>query len=84
MSNTILETCTNLINNAKNIVVLTGAGISTESGIKDFRSSQGLYQLAPEYVLSLDYFYQHPNTFTTFHLIIFIIQKQIQMRDIKY
>lgn len=68
MSNTILETCTNLINNAKNIVVLTGAGISTESGIKDFRSSQGLYQLAPEYVLSLDYFYQHPKDFYDFSL----------------
>ena len=62
----IFETCTNLIKEAKNIVVLTGAGISTESGIKDFRSSQGLYQLAPEYVLSLDYFYQHPKEFYEF------------------
>lgn len=66
MTNTILEACTNLIKNAKNIVVLTGAGISTESGIKDFRSSQGIYQLAPEYVLSLDYFYQHPKEFYEF------------------
>ncbi|WP_338469484.1 NAD-dependent protein deacylase [Niallia sp. XMNu-256] len=66
MNHTNLETCTNIINEAKNIVVLTGAGISTESGIKDFRSSQGLYQLAPEYILSLDYFYQHPKEFYQF------------------
>ncbi|WP_428908341.1 NAD-dependent protein deacylase [Niallia sp. Krafla_26] len=66
MKKTILETCTNIMKEAKNMVVLTGAGISTESGIKDFRSSQGLYQLAPEYVLSLDYFYQHPKEFYEF------------------
>ncbi|WP_318503089.1 Sir2 family NAD-dependent protein deacetylase [Bacillus sp. T3] len=39
--------CAELIQNAKNIVVLTGAGISTESGIKDFRSRTGIYQMAP-------------------------------------
>lgn len=64
----MLEICTNIIKEANNIVVLTGAGISTESGIKDFRSSQGLYQLAPEYVLSLDYFYQQPKEFYQFTL----------------
>lgn len=63
-----LEICTNLIGKAKNIVVLTGAGISTESGIKDFRSKTGVYQIAPEYILSLDYFYQHPVEFYQFAL----------------
>ncbi|MGV3465019.1 MAG: NAD-dependent protein deacylase [Heyndrickxia sp.] len=66
MSYNILDHCTNLIRNAKNIVVLTGAGISTESGIKDFRSKTGIYSLAPEYILSLDYFYQHPKEFYQF------------------
>lgn len=66
MENQILKTCTNFIRNSKNMVVLTGAGISTESGIKDFRSSTGIYQLAPEYVLSLDYFYRHPKEFYQF------------------
>lgn len=61
-----LDTCTNLIGKAKNIVVLTGAGISTESGIKDFRSKTGIYQMAPEYILSLNYFYQHPAEFYQF------------------
>ena len=66
MENQMMATCTNLIRNSKNMVVLTGAGISTESGIKDFRSSTGIYQLAPEYVLSLDYFYSHPKEFYQF------------------
>jgi NAD-dependent deacetylase len=61
-----IETCAKIIEKTKNIVVLTGAGISTESGIKDFRSKTGLYQLAPEYVLSLDYFYKHPKEFYQF------------------
>jgi NAD-dependent deacetylase len=55
-----------LIKNASNIVVLTGAGISTESGIPDFRSKTGVYQQAPEYILSLDYFFEHPKEFYQF------------------
>jgi NAD-dependent deacetylase len=66
MVNNIVQNCTNLIRNAKNIVVLTGAGISTESGIKDFRSSTGIYSSAPEYLLSIDYFYKHPKEFYDF------------------
>ncbi len=31
------------VNESKNIVAFTGAGVSTESGIKDFRSPDGLY-----------------------------------------
>jgi NAD-dependent deacetylase len=66
MENKLIETCSSHIKNAKNIVVLTGAGISTESGIKDFRSRSGVYQLAPEYILSLDYFYRSPKEFYQF------------------
>ena len=32
----------------KNIVVITGAGVSTASGIPDFRSSDGLYNKSNE------------------------------------
>ncbi|MCM3764803.1 NAD-dependent protein deacylase [Neobacillus niacini] len=61
-----IDICTSFIEKAKNIVVLTGAGISTESGIRDFRSKTGVYQLAPETILSLDYFYRHPKEFYQF------------------
>jgi NAD-dependent deacetylase len=66
MESSMLQSCTDLIQNAKNIVVLTGAGISTESGIKDFRSQTGIYQMAPEYILSLDNFYHDPAGFYQF------------------
>jgi NAD-dependent deacetylase len=68
MENNMIQKCTSLIKKAKNIVVLTGAGISTESGIKDFRSNTGIYQKAPEYILSLDYFYKQPKEFYQFAL----------------
>jgi len=61
-----IEICANLLQRANNVVVLTGAGISTESGIKDFRSQTGIYKLAPEYILSLNYFYAHPEDFYQF------------------
>jgi NAD-dependent deacetylase len=57
-----------IIKKASNIVVLTGAGISTESGIPDFRSKTGVYQQAPEYILSLDYFLEQPKEFYQFAL----------------
>ena len=47
----------NLIQNGQNIVFLTGAGVSTPSGIPDYRSVTGLYTKTglkePEYLLSL-------------------------------
>ncbi|SEM19874.1 NAD-dependent deacetylase [Mesobacillus persicus] len=61
-----LEKCIKIIKEAKEIVVLTGAGISTESGIKDFRSRTGIYRQSPEYILSLDFFYKHPKEFYQF------------------
>ena len=34
-----------IINNSKKIVFFGGAGVSTESGIPDFRSKDGLYNM---------------------------------------
>ncbi|HET7160542.1 MAG TPA: Sir2 family NAD-dependent protein deacetylase [Burkholderiales bacterium] len=43
-----LERARELILGAKRIVVLTGAGISTDSGIPDFRGPQGVWTLTPK------------------------------------
>ena len=66
-----IEQCARLIQNAKNVLVLTGAGMSTESGIPDFRSINGLYAgkfkgLSPEIILSTDFFKEHPELFWEF------------------
>ncbi|PLR98418.1 NAD-dependent protein deacylase [Bacillus sp. T33-2] len=68
MRHKTIDEVTEIIKNSKYIVVLTGAGISTESGIKDFRSKTGIYQMAPEYILSIDYFYEKPKDFYEFAL----------------
>lgn len=50
-------------NQAKRIVFLTGAGVSTASGIPDYRSKKGVYQgldYAPEYLLSDQAFEEIP------------------------
>jgi NAD-dependent deacetylase len=55
-----------LIENAENIVAFTGAGISTESGIPDFRSTGGLYTngpfkgMSPENILSKKMLQKNP------------------------
>ena len=56
---------------AKNIVFFGGAGVSTESGIPDFRSVDGLYnqkyRFPPETMLSADFFYAHTDEFYRFY-----------------
>lgn len=57
----------NMIADARRIVFFTGAGISTGSGIPDFRSANGLYNTSeeadPEYMLSSDCLYMQPAKF---------------------
>lgn len=56
---------------ARRIVFFGGAGVSTESGIPDFRSVDGLYNqkynVPPEVILSADYFYAHTDLFYKFY-----------------
>ena len=57
-----------LINRAKDIIVLSGAGMSTESGVKDFRSKDGLSHSTyegyyPETILSRTFFYDKTQVF---------------------
>ena len=60
-----------LINNHDNIVFFGGAGVSTESGIPDFRSVDGLYHqqydYPPETILSHTFFKRHPEEFYRFY-----------------
>lgn len=60
-----------IINESANIVFFGGAGVSTESGIPDFRSEDGLYHTKysypPERILSHSFFIQNPEVFYTFY-----------------
>lgn len=60
-----------LIDNATNIVFFGGAGVSTESGIPDFRSQDGLYhtqyQYQPETIISASFFRHDPKEFYRFY-----------------
>lgn len=59
------------VERAQSIVFFGGAGVSTESGIPDFRSVDGLYNqrydVPPETILSADYFYAHTDKFYEFY-----------------
>ena len=60
-----------LIEESNNIVAFTGAGISTLSGIKDFRSKDGLYNMKykfpPEEILSRTFFLNNTEEFYKFY-----------------
>ncbi len=60
-----------LIDESENIVFFGGAGVSTESGIKDFRSVDGLYNekydYPPEVMLSRSFFNEHKKEFYRFY-----------------
>lgn len=60
-----------IIDNSNNIVFFGGAGVSTESGIPDFRSVDGLYNqkydYPPEEILSHTFFYSHTDYFFSFY-----------------
>lgn len=60
-----------LIDKYDNIVFFGGAGVSTESGIPDFRSQDGLYNqkydYPPETILSHTFFMRHPDEFYRFY-----------------
>lgn len=60
-----------IIDDSENIVFFGGAGVSTESGIPDFRSVDGLYNqkydYPPEEILSHTFFCNHTNYFYNFY-----------------
>lgn len=66
-----VEKIANMIKRSKNTVVVTGAGISTEAGIPDFRGANGIYRQLGENrvmgIINIDFFRQSPHEFYQFY-----------------
>jgi len=66
-----IQKLNDLVTAAKRVVFFGGAGVSTESGIPDFRSEGGLYSqkfaYPPEYMLSRSFFNEHTEDFFEFY-----------------
>lgn len=63
-----------IVDESNKIVIFSGAGVSTESGIPDFRSSDGLYNkeekqfdYPPEMILSHSFFWEHTDIFFEYY-----------------
>ena len=67
----MLETLKKWVEGSRSIVFFGGAGVSTESGIPDFRGVDGLYRqkyaYPPETILSHEFLLQHPEEFYRFY-----------------
>lgn len=67
------DTLVNMIKDSQRIVFLGGAGVSTESGIPDFRSENGIfdaireYGYPPETLLSRSFFDRNPEVFFKYY-----------------
>ena len=68
-----IEKLRKMIDDSDNIVFFGGAGVSTESGIPDFRSADGLYnrssgtRYSPEQLISHTFYVRHPEMFYKFY-----------------
>ena len=66
-----IKTLRELVNASSSIVFFGGAGVSTESGIPDFRSTGGLYHqewsYPPEVILSHSFYKSNPEEFFRFY-----------------
>ena len=69
--NATIEQLREAVERAKTVVFFGGAGVSTESGIPDFRSVDGLYNqkydYPPETILSHTFFMRHTDEFYRFY-----------------
>ena len=66
-----IEKLAQIMKDSSNIVFFGGAGVSTESGLKDFRSKDGLYHekydYPPEEILSHHFFLENTKEFYKFY-----------------
>lgn len=67
----MMDTLKKWVEESKNIVFFGGAGVSTESGIPDFRGVDGLYRQKyawpPEEILSIGFFIKNPEEYYRFY-----------------
>lgn len=68
----MIDQLATLIKESNDTVFFGGAGVSTESGIPDFRSSAGIYShktypYPAEHMISADFFHTHPKEFYDFY-----------------
>ena len=79
----MIEELQKIIDESNNIVFFGGAGVSTESGLKDFRGKNGLYKAqnkynrSPEYSLSNRCLYNEPEIFFEYY------KENLNSEDIK-
>ncbi|WP_295593308.1 NAD-dependent protein deacylase [uncultured Methanobrevibacter sp.] len=64
---TKIEQLQDIIDSSENIVFFGGAGVSTESGIPDFRSADGIYSKTPEELVSHTFYFEHTEEFFEFY-----------------
>lgn len=66
-----IEKLQKILEDSQSLVFFGGAGVSTESGIPDFRSADGIYhqhyKYMPEQVISHSFFQSHPDVFFEFY-----------------
>ena len=78
-----IEKLADIIKNSKHLVFFTGAGVSTDSGLKSFRGKDGLYsslykgKYRPEEVLSSDFFCSHRKIFIEY------VEEELNINGIK-
>ena len=78
-----IEKLADIIKNSKHLIFFTGAGVSTESGLKSFRGKDGLYsslykgKYRPEEVLSSDFFCSHRKIFIEY------VEEELNINGIK-
>ncbi len=76
----MIDKFSKMIRECDNIVFFGGAGVSTESGVKDYRSQNGLYNTVKEYgvppeeILSHEFFFGNTDVFYDFYRKYFIVE----------
>ena len=74
-----------LINSSRFAVVLTGAGISTESGIPDYRSPEtGIWNNIDQSVVSIDGFLKNPKKYYDYALGLYLIRSSAEPNPAHY